>query len=32
MEPPSRYFTTTNIIVRAASNVVVRRSLPLPIR
>lgn len=32
MEPPSRHFTTDNLIVRAASNVVVRRSLPLPIR
>jgi len=30
MEPPSRYDTTDNLIDCAASNVVVRRSLPAP--
>ncbi len=30
MEPPSRYDTTDNLIDRAASNVVVRRSPPAP--
>ena len=32
MEPPSRDYTTDNLIDRAASTFVVRRSLPLPIR
>jgi hypothetical protein len=32
MEPPSRHHTTDNLIARAASTVVVRRSLPLPAR
>lgn len=32
MEPPSRRYTTDNLIDRAASTVVVCRNLPLPIR